>query len=134
MTRWNTSRLTNRDQTSPSSDRERLTRSQFLRAACCRGFELKGEVLQGVEGGETDHAVRSLFHNLWSSRRRERDRIVIKIDIVQISRSAKAEPVGGLAVGPETYGRYQTPVHPRHTFTLVYSNRAVDHTRVLWVQ
>lgn len=64
MTRWNTSRLTDRDQPSPGSDRERLTRSQLLCAACCCGFEPEGEVLQGVEGGETDHAVRSLFHDL----------------------------------------------------------------------
>lgn len=25
-----------------------------------------------------------------------------------------------------THGRYQTPVHPRHTFALVYPDRAVD--------
>lgn len=37
-------------------------------------------------------------------------------------------------MGSETYGRYQTPVHPCHTFTLVYPDRAVDHTRVLRVE
>lgn len=64
MTKCNTRRLTDRDQPGPGSDGKRLTRSQLFRATCCRGLEPESEVLQGVEGGETDHAVRSLFHDL----------------------------------------------------------------------